>query len=398
MGNRKPERNEVINLLTDKRAELLSTWHENIRSIRENLHLGYLPHGNALPISLEELDDFLTAYLEDLHKGQSHQSEEYLLDLVERKIAAGWSLTFLELINSTFVNAVRVMVRGTFPDSFDSRAQYMEWISELVSRNDLRLAHKYETLLGKLTKELMERQRELEGHNAMMQQFFDVASHEFQAPLWSILGHASKLISHYSPHIGEKGMHGLARIQDNVREMHLLIQGFARLLSVTSFSSQVSEFSLQHVMRSALNRIRREMEKEVEVQLPAGLPRMVGNRQQIEHLFYELLRNAILFADEARENIVEVAFEDSEGPREACRIWVKDRGIGIPQEYAELVWKPLERLNDIQVEGLGLGLAYVKRVVEVHGGQVRIVPEYSPGTCVEVVLPKSRPHEHVHIH
>ena len=90
MSIRKPERDEVINLLTDKRAELLATWHENIRTIRENLHLGYLPDGKPLPISLDELNDFLTAYLDDLYKGESHQSEEYVLDLVERKIAAGW--------------------------------------------------------------------------------------------------------------------------------------------------------------------------------------------------------------------------------------------------------------------------------------------------------------------
>jgi len=397
MSSRKPERDEVINLLTDKRAELLATWHENIRTIREKLHLGYLPDGKPLPISLDELNDFLTAYLDDLYKGESHQSEEYVLDLVERKIAAGWSLTFLELINSTFVDAVRVMVRGSFPDSFDSRAQYMEWISELVSRNDLRLAHKYETLLGKLTNELMERQRELEGHNAMMQQFFDVATHEFQAPLWSILGHASKLISHYSPHIGEKGMHALARIQSNVREMHLLIQGFARLLSVTSFSHQTSELSLQHVMRSALNRVRRETETDIEIDFPAGMPRLAGNRQQIEHMFYELFRNAVLYADDGRENVVEVSCESGLDARSHCHIFVKDTGIGIPKEYAELVWKPLERLNDIQVEGLGLGLTYVKRVAEVHGGSARVVDDYMGGTCIEVVLPRSRPHDAVRV-
>lgn len=393
MLTRKPERDEVINLLTEKRAELLITWHENIRMIRDKLHLGFLPDGKALPISLDELSDFLTAYLDDLHKGESHQSEEYVLNLVERKIAAGFSLTFLELINSTFVNAVRIMVRGSFPDSFDSRAQYMEWVSELVSRNDLRLAHRYETLLSKLTNELLKRQRDLEGHNAMMQQFFDVATHEFQAPLWSILGHASKLISHYSPNIDAKGLHALGRVQDNVREMHLLIQGFARLLSVTTSSSRMPQVSLQHVLQGAVNRVWREMQQEFNIELPADLPKIEGNRQQLEHMFYELFRNAVLYVHDGQENVVRVTCESLGEKGDTCRIRVSDMGIGIPAEYTDLVWKPLERLNDIRVEGLGLGLTYVKRVAEVHGGSARIVPEHHPGTCVEVVLPRSRSRE-----
>jgi len=386
----KPEVDEIINILSAEREEILAKWQQSIQESCSRLRL-WFPEGTAsMPVSQEELGEFFDAYLDDLHRGGSERSERFVVKMVAIKIQGGCSLAFLELINSTFADVVRRIVQVRFPDSFDSRARYMQWIAELVSRNDLRLAHEYETLLEKLNKQVLARQTELEQQNALMQEFFDAAAHEFQAPLWSILGFATKMLDNWGTKLDSRAVHALVRIQDNVRDMHLLIRGFARILRVTSLGGQRVRLPLTRVIRSAVTRVQREFGQDCRIEVGDSFPDIHGDFRQIETMFYELLRNGLFYVPKERTPTVQVVRAASHDAR-ICVVRVIDNGIGIPSDYSSLVWKPLERLNDIRVEGPGLGLTYVKRVVEVHGGDVSLVPNGRPGTCVEIRFPIMEP-------
>ncbi len=380
---------EILEVLSEKREQLLVAWREKIEEAWSKLNLEEAVTPSVFTHTLTELGSFFDAYLDDLRHGGSAHSERFVVGLVGRKMHEGCSLVLLELINSAFADVVRSLIQQRFPDSFDARARYMESVAELVSRNDLRMAHEYETLLAKLNTQVFERQCELERQNALMQDFFKAATHQFQAPLWSILGFANKLMGRYTEGHDTAALHALARIQSNVNEMHLLIQGFARLMQVSPLDCSRIHLSLERVVRSALVQVRKSLGDEYEVSVERPLPNVLGDYKQMEAVFCELLRNAILYVPPERRPNVRVFARpvEEEG---VCAVCISDNGIGIPPEYAHLVWAPLERLNDMRVEGLGLGLTYVRRVVDVHGGRVRIAPQEGEGTCMELILPISK--------
>ena len=71
-----------------------------------------------------------------------------------------------------------------------------------------------------------------------------------------------------------------------------------------------------------------------------------------------------------------------------ARVEVADNGIGIPEEYAEKVFVIFQRLHGRdEFEGTGIGLSLAKKVVEFHGGSIRVLPSPLGGTCVSFTLP-----------
>ena len=172
--------------------------------------------------------------------------------------------------------------------------------------------------------------------------------------------------------------------------MHLLISGFVRLLHVSPFNTEYTSLPLQRVFRGAITKLHQSTSKEHAIQLDGEpYPGIQGDYRMIENLFVELLRNAIQYTDPNLDPYIRVTVDVCRDKRN-CRIRILDNGIGIPPQYVALVWKPLERLNDIRVDGLGLGLTYAKRVVEVHHGTIEIKPRSEGGTCVEILLPLAK--------
>ena len=102
-----------------------------------------------------------------------------------------------------------------------------------------------------------------------------------------------------------------------------------------------------------------------------GLPVVDGDRHRLLEVFQNLIENAVKFRSGQGEPVVEVGSRPGpDGPV----VYVRDNGVGIDPRYHDRVFGLFERL-DPRVEGTGVGLALVKRIVEVHGGRVWVESE-----------------------
>jgi signal transduction histidine kinase len=104
------------------------------------------------------------------------------------------------------------------------------------------------------------------------------------------------------------------------------------------------------------------------------LPSVEGDRVRLLEAFENLLANAVKFMGEQSVPRIEVGVRS--GPEPV--IYVADNGVGIDPRFQEKVFGLFERL-DRQVEGTGVGLAVVKRIVEFHGGRIWVESEGVPG-------------------
>jgi signal transduction histidine kinase len=102
-----------------------------------------------------------------------------------------------------------------------------------------------------------------------------------------------------------------------------------------------------------------------------------------------LLENAFKFVPAGKPASVRLFTEDRDG---MVRVWVEDRGIGIPPEERERIFHVFERLHGIEpYPGTGIGLAIVKKAAERMGGQVGVEPNPEGGSRFWIGLPRAGP-------
>lgn len=120
------------------------------------------------------------------------------------------------------------------------------------------------------------------------------------------------------------------------------------------------------------------------------LPPAWGDPTAIEQIFANLIGNAVNYLDPERPGVVEVGVV--EGPSQQVRTYyVRDNGQGIPKSGQSKLFYAFQRFHDNSAKGEGIGLALVRRVVERHGGEIRVESEPGVGTTFQVDLPARGP-------
>ena len=134
---------------------------------------------------------------------------------------------------------------------------------------------------------------------------------------------------------------------------------------------------------SAARRKRIRLEERDGVRLPP----IAADRALVTQAVANLLDNAIKYSPERTTVTLSTALES-----EAVRVTVEDRGYGIPPEAVDRVWEKFYRVvrdgQDKEEESAGLGLSFVREVVEQHGGQVFLESEVGRGSRVGFTLPR----------
>ena len=132
----------------------------------------------------------------------------------------------------------------------------------------------------------------------------------------------------------------------------------------------------------------------LEKQVEPGLPLVLADELAMKHALQNLLDNALKYGTEGNNwiGVFASAVKDENGP--AVEVRVADRGPGIPLEEQEHIFDPFfrgQRAVQDQVHGTGLGLNLVKKIVEAHGGTIRVQSEPMKGTEFVVRLPAAPP-------
>jgi signal transduction histidine kinase len=145
------------------------------------------------------------------------------------------------------------------------------------------------------------------------------------------------------------------------------------------------------LVQSALELVHGQIETGgITVNIQPDLPAVYGDRQRLTEVLQNLLDNASKFMGDQTAPRVEIGQRGREDSKTI--FFVRDNGIGIPSEYHDHIFGLFNKL-DSKAEGTGIGLALVKRIVEVHGGRIWVESEPGSGATFLFTLPKSPPVE-----
>jgi PAS domain S-box-containing protein len=217
---------------------------------------------------------------------------------------------------------------------------------------------------------------DLEAKNRELESFVYTISHDLKAPLVSLNGFSSVLQKEYESQLGEEGRHYLERIQANVVHMEALITSLLDLSRIGRVVGSIEEIDVGQLLREIRDRLAvrlKEAGAEFVVQEP--LPTVRADRGRIYQVFANLIENAVKFRSAERALCIEVGCRQESG---FYRFHVADNGIGIAPQYHEQIFTSFRKLHQ-EIEGVGIGLALVKKIVEHHGGRAWVEsPSASP--------------------
>jgi PAS domain S-box-containing protein len=225
---------------------------------------------------------------------------------------------------------------------------------------------------------LTETQQELE-------RFVHFASHDLQEPLRTLIAYAAFLEEDAGDALPPQAASRLELIRRSAGRMQRVIEDMLALAHAARTELALAPVDLGECLRSARASIQdRNTETQTDIESDR-LPSAFGDRSLLEHVFQNLLQNAIKFRRADCPTVVRISSKLQAGE---WRITVADNGIGIEPRYAESVFEPFFRLHPSSVyEGSGVGLAFCRGVLARHRGRIWVGRREGPGTAVHFTLP-----------
>jgi two-component system, NtrC family, sensor histidine kinase HydH len=204
-------------------------------------------------------------------------------------------------------------------------------------------------------------------------------AHEIRTPLGSIKMSARLLGEELAgPERGEV----LGTIREAVSSMEIIVN---ELLDYTrDIALQLDDYDLAGIARSSVFELEEECRRRgvaVAVDPTDARCSALVDGVRIKQVLTNIVKNAVEACD-AGEGRVRVHLAERDG---GVRITVEDNGPGMTEEELSKVFQPF---YTNKAQGVGLGMPIVRRLVELHGGEVRVVSEPGKGTAVSVELPR----------
>ncbi|TXC81551.1 sensor histidine kinase [Luteibaculum oceani] len=225
--------------------------------------------------------------------------------------------------------------------------------------------------------------KELELRNEELENFVYLTSHQLQEPTQSILSFMDLLNREYIDQIEGDGaeyikysLAAAGRMRDQVKEL----LDYLRLGEL----KECSDVDLDSIVHNTLN----DLDVPTELDLAIHpLPVICGIEPYLKMLFRHLLSNSIKYRDQSRRLVLEVGGEVKGGCTE---VFIRDNGIGIPENQLDKVFKIFQQLHARdKYPGLGVGMAVVKKIADLHKASIQLESKEGIGTTLTLRFPKS---------
>lgn len=230
---------------------------------------------------------------------------------------------------------------------------------------------------------------ELQRSNVDLQQFAYVASHDLQEPLRMISSYLQLIERRYKDRLDDDANDFINYAVDGAKRLQSLISGLLEFSRVTTHGKEFSKVNTDKVLEEVcrdLDLVIRETGAKI---LHEALPEVVGDQSQIYRLFQNLIQNGVKFRRKDVAPVIEIT-----AVREAAEhvFRVRDNGIGIEERYFDRIFTIFQRLHGRdEYPGTGIGLSICKRIVERHGGKIRVESKPGEGSSFYFSIPVGGP-------
>ena len=285
-------------------------------------------------------------------------------------------------------NSIADALNNMATDLSASRAELQSTNLELENRVKLRTSELAETV-DQLKSEVLERERvstKLETQNAELERFSYTVSHDLKSPLVTIQGFVGLLRQDIADLQMERVAGDLDKISNAADTMKLLLDDLLELSRAGHVVGELSDCRLSDIAHQAVESLAGKIEEcGIELEID-DMPSAQVDTTRMREVYQNLIENAIKYMGEQQAPRIRVGAEVKD---DMLHCFVSDNGIGIEDKFQEQIFGLFQRLSNDN-SGTGIGLALVKRIIEVHGGKVWVESEgLGKGTSLWFTLPCS---------
>lgn len=209
--------------------------------------------------------------------------------------------------------------------------------------------------------------QELGNRNAELERFTYTVSHDLRSPLVTIKGFLGMLEKDMRENKQDRMQTDFKRIAGAAEKMDLLLADLLELSRIGRVMNPAELIKLADVVQDALESIHARIHtKNITVRITPNLPTVYADRIRMREVLENLIDNAAKYMGDQPNPLIEIGANEG---NEEYIVFVKDNGMGIDPQYHTKIFSLFEKLNP-ESEGTGIGLALIKRIIEVHGGRI----------------------------
>ena len=210
---------------------------------------------------------------------------------------------------------------------------------------------------------------------ADLSSFSHMVAHDLKSPLNGIQGLSDLLTSGM---ISEKDE--ITQLNNEINKatlkMSQIIDELLLLSTVQLNDISISKLNMEEILKGSITRLSTSIkEQKVTIITPSEWPTAMGYKPWVEEVWVNLITNAIKYG--GNPPILEFGFDKTKSTH--TWFWLKDNGDGIPPDKQNLIFEEFTRITDKKVEGHGIGLSIVKRIMKKIGGEIIVTSDNIPG-------------------
>jgi len=285
-------------------------------------------------------------------------------------------------INTTRVNLFNRTLISVLEKEYESR--HDSNLNVLESQVELRLKEKELDWFKQITEAKEQLNEMLRNKNEELLSFASITAHDIKAPVRTINSFIKILAKKLDLNEDDQELFNL--IEKAGFDVNRLIDDMLTYAKSGTYKSDAEIISMAKIIKSVENKLHQRINNHnAIIEIENELPTLKVHNTAMIQLFQNIIDNSIKFTAENEIPTIKIS---STKTAEHISLYIKDNGLGIPQEKVKNIFKPLYRIhNTSQIEGHGLGLATCAKIAEFYNGEIEVKSELGKGTCFEIRFP-----------
>jgi len=258
--------------------------------------------------------------------------------------------------------------------------KHRDHLEQLVEERTAKLTNANQQL-RRYTQELKERNAELDA-------FAHTVAHDLKSPL-ALITSCAEVLEEYPQ--DEEALQYLHKMTQRGYKMSAIIDELLLLSSVRKLKEvKIEPLDMVAIVAEAQKRLAGLIEQhQAQIILPAKWVPALGYGPWVEEVWVNYISNALKYGGRPPQVELGAVEQTGGGLPPRVRFWVRDNGPGLTPEEQEQLFAPFTRLDQVRIEGHGLGLSIVRRIIDKLGGQIGVESQVGQGSTFSFTLPSA---------